>query len=409
MDALSETLRVVRLVGAIFVRGRFTAPWCYSSPHADTAAPALEPGAEKVVIFHLITEGECYVEIDGQKPVRLTAGDVVVFPQGDAHRMTSEPGLPPATRSARLEHVFRRRPRDIVYGGGGARTVFVCGYLACDARLARMLLADTAGSAGECARLNAGIWRKASVRYALEGARRGRAAGVLAKLARCSSSSAAAAREPERQSTERTGWLAGVAVASWAPRSPRCTSARHTHGRSTVGEGIRHLVPCSRTASSGWWHLAVSTSRSGGCCWRRLLSRQPLARIAEDVHPTVRRSFAFRREYGAPPARGAERNWLASRCLDASSCSPMRTIEMAALTAPGGRPCAGVFPCCATRVYEYENQPPASLEWLPNYSFRIAPIGRRNATVAQLGHPAPSVGSSAMCGPRCRAAAVRDR
>ena len=38
MDALSQTLSVVRLVGAIFLHGRFTAPWCYQSPHADTAA-----------------------------------------------------------------------------------------------------------------------------------------------------------------------------------------------------------------------------------------------------------------------------------------------------------------------------------------------------------------------------------
>ena len=28
MDALSETLRVVRLVGAIFIDARFSAPWC---------------------------------------------------------------------------------------------------------------------------------------------------------------------------------------------------------------------------------------------------------------------------------------------------------------------------------------------------------------------------------------------
>ena len=43
MDALSETLRVVRLTGAIFINGRFTAPWCYQSPGADTAARFLEP------------------------------------------------------------------------------------------------------------------------------------------------------------------------------------------------------------------------------------------------------------------------------------------------------------------------------------------------------------------------------
>src|SRR5690606_33312776 len=72
-------------------------PWCYQSPSADTAAPFLEPGAERVVIFHLITEGECFVELGDDPPLLLTAGDVVVFPQGDAHRMSSAPGLKPAT------------------------------------------------------------------------------------------------------------------------------------------------------------------------------------------------------------------------------------------------------------------------------------------------------------------------
>ncbi|KGF78022.1 AraC family transcriptional regulator, partial [Massilia sp. JS1662] len=91
MDALSEILRVVRLVGAIFIHGRFSAPWCYQSPPAEVAAPFLEPGAERVVIFHLITHGECFVEMAGQPAVRLVAGDAIVFPHGDAHRMTSEP------------------------------------------------------------------------------------------------------------------------------------------------------------------------------------------------------------------------------------------------------------------------------------------------------------------------------
>ena len=73
MDALSETLRVVHLVGAIFINARFTAPWCYQSPRADTVAPILEPGAERVVIFHMITEGECWVELDGEAPLQLSA------------------------------------------------------------------------------------------------------------------------------------------------------------------------------------------------------------------------------------------------------------------------------------------------------------------------------------------------
>lgn len=48
MDARSQTLRVVRLVGAIVLHGRFTAPGCHQSPHADAAAPLLEPTAGRV-------------------------------------------------------------------------------------------------------------------------------------------------------------------------------------------------------------------------------------------------------------------------------------------------------------------------------------------------------------------------
>src|SRR5262245_33927649 len=211
MDALSETLRVVRLVGAIFIQARFTAPWCYRSPTADSAAPFLEPGAERVVIFHLITEGECYVEMDGQPPTRLVAGDAVVFPQGDAHLMSSQPGLPPAA-GKRLDVVLTRRPRSIAFGGGGVTTRLICGYLACDARLARMLLGGLPSLLRVNVRgSNAGIWLEASLRYALAEARSPRpgGAGVLAKLAEVLFIEVLRMYMNE-QHEGRTGWLAGV-------------------------------------------------------------------------------------------------------------------------------------------------------------------------------------------------------
>lgn len=211
MDALSETLRVVRLIGAIFINARFTAPWCYQSPRADTVAPLLEPGADRVVIFHFVTEGECHVEMPGGEVTRLIAGDVVLFPQGDAHVMTSSPGLKPAAGSA-LDTVLARRPRQLSYGGGGATTRLVCGYLACDERLARMLLAGLPRLVRVNVRgSNAGAWLEASVRYALAEARSPRPGGqgVLAKLAEVLCIEVL--RLYMNQHGEgRTGWLAGV-------------------------------------------------------------------------------------------------------------------------------------------------------------------------------------------------------
>ena len=310
MDALSETLRVVRLIGAIFINGRFTAPWCYQSPHADSAAPFLEPDAERVVIFHLITEGDCYVELDGQTPVRLTAGDAVIFPQGHAHRMTSEPGLAAAS-GARLDVVLARRPRQLAYGGGGAVTRLVCGYLASDARLARMLLAGLPPLVKVNVRgSNAGAWLEASLRYALSEARSPRpgGAGVLAKLAEVLFIEVLRVYMNE-QGDGRTGWLAGVgdrivgAALSALHKNPAKPwtleelAQEAGTSRSVLAERFAHLVGSSPMQYLTQWRMLLAAN---------LLCRSnaPLARIAEEVGYQTDTAFsrAFRREYGVPPA-----------------------------------------------------------------------------------------------------------
>jgi AraC-like DNA-binding protein len=310
MDALSETLRVVHLVGAIFLHGRFTAPWCYQSPHADAAAPHLEPGAERVVIFHLITEGDCWVELDGQPATQLVAGDAVVFPLGDAHRMNSEPGLLPAS-GARLQEVLARRPRLLAYGGGGATTRLVCGYLACDARLARLLLAGLPPLVKVSLRgSDAGAWLEASLRYALAEARSPRpgGAGVLAKLAEVLFIEVLRLYT-NQQAEGRTGWLAGVGdrivgaalhvMHSQPARAWTLDALAREAGtsRSVLAERFQHLVGSAPMQYLTQWRMLLAGN---------LLSRStaPLAQIAEQVGYQTDTAFsrAFRREFGMPPA-----------------------------------------------------------------------------------------------------------
>jgi len=311
MDALSETLRVVRLVGAIFINAKFTAPWCYQSPRADTAAPILEPGAERVVIFHLITEGECWVELGDKPPMKLIAGDAVIFPQGDAHRMASAPGLSPAKGGAPLSEVLARRPRQLMYGGGGAATRLVCGYLACDHKLAQMLLAGLPPIVRVNVRgSNAGMWLEASVRYALAEARSPRpgGAGVLAKLSEVLFIEVLRLYMNE-QGSDRTGWLAGVgdrivgaALNALHARPAQAWTleelAREAGtSRSVLAERFQHLVGSSPMQYLTQWRMLLAAN---------LLSRSnaPLARIAEDVGYQTDTAFsrAFRREFGSPPA-----------------------------------------------------------------------------------------------------------
>ncbi|HTX51393.1 MAG TPA: AraC family transcriptional regulator [Caulobacteraceae bacterium] len=310
MDALSETLRVVRLTSAIFINARFSAPWCYASPPADAAAPLLEPGAEKVVIFHLITEGDCWVELDGEAPQRLVAGDIVVFPRGDGHRMSSQPGAP-AGEGRRLADVLARRPRQLAYGGGGAVTRIVCGYMACDARLARMLLAglppvvtvNVRGSA-------AGAWLESSVGYALAEARSPRpgGSGVLAKLAEVLFIEVLRLYMAEADA-ERTGWLAGVrdrvvgAALAALHRDPAhpwtLEELARTSGasRSVLAERFQQLVGASPMQHLTQWRMVLAANLLRG-------GAANLAQIAEDVGYQTDTAFirAFRREYGVPPA-----------------------------------------------------------------------------------------------------------
>jgi AraC-like DNA-binding protein len=312
MDALSETLRVVRLVGAIFIHGRFTAPWCYQSPHADTAAPLLEPSAERVVIFHMITEGECFVEIDGVAPTHLMAGDAIIFPMGHAHLMTSQPGLAPAS-GARLDEVLSRRPRLLAYGGGGATTRLICGYLACDARLAQMLLSGLPPLVRVNVRgSNAGVWLEASLRYALAEARSPRpgGAGVLAKLAEVLFIEVLRIYMNEQHDERNlTGWLAGVSdrIVGAALKSMHANPAHPwtleelarsaVTSRSVLAERFQFLVGSSPMQYLAQWRMLLATN---------LLCRSnaPLARIAEEVGYQTDTAFsrAFRREFGLPPA-----------------------------------------------------------------------------------------------------------
>src|SRR5262245_30374103 len=85
MDVLSEVLRVVKLEGAIFFNGEFSAPWSFFSRRSAEVAHLLSPKSGHVIIFHFLTEGRAYARLDDGRRVELTAGDIVIFPHGDGH------------------------------------------------------------------------------------------------------------------------------------------------------------------------------------------------------------------------------------------------------------------------------------------------------------------------------------
>jgi AraC-like DNA-binding protein len=135
-DTLSEVLRAVRLKGAIFFAVDASSPWVAETPPGRELGPHIMPGVEHVIEYHVVTSGTCWGGLVDETPVRLEAGDIIVFPQGDAHVMSSAPGMRGLPDYDAVERARTGRlPISIKMNGGGPeRTEVICGFLGCDAR-----------------------------------------------------------------------------------------------------------------------------------------------------------------------------------------------------------------------------------------------------------------------------------
>ena len=65
-----------------------------------TVVGKVMPGAQRVIEYHLIARGTCWGHAIGQEAVRLREGDLIVFPQGDAHVLSSARGSSAASSAA---------------------------------------------------------------------------------------------------------------------------------------------------------------------------------------------------------------------------------------------------------------------------------------------------------------------
>ncbi|TAK70351.1 MAG: AraC family transcriptional regulator [Actinomycetota bacterium] len=131
-DPLGVVLQGLRLEGAIFLRAEYTESWSYESATGAVTAQLLRPGTDRVVLFHVVARGTCWVAIgDGEKHW-AAAGDVIVLPYGDQHRM----GGVGEAESVPLATILVPPPWHqmpvIRHGAGGSRTDVVCGYLHSD-------------------------------------------------------------------------------------------------------------------------------------------------------------------------------------------------------------------------------------------------------------------------------------
>jgi AraC-like DNA-binding protein len=128
---LDQALALLRLEGAIFFRSELSEPFAFEST-PSALADLLHPGAERVILFHIVARGACWVMGDDGERHWARSGDVIVLPYGDHHVIG---GSTPAS-CVPITELMKPLPWHdlpaIRHGGGGERVDLVCGYLVSD-------------------------------------------------------------------------------------------------------------------------------------------------------------------------------------------------------------------------------------------------------------------------------------
>ena len=327
MDVLSDILRVIRLSGAVFFTAEFSSPWGIVSPPSQTLAPFVMPSAECFSIFHVITEGSCWVKVKGEPAIQMKAGDVLVVPQGDEHVMASDMAVEPTPMKKLIPQIPYVGMPPVVNGGGGEVSRFVCGYLHCDqkfsplfATLPRLLcvrtrtgdvVVESVGMAAETSMpFHQGIWLNTTLYYLTQEAH-AQKPGNQSILARLSETMFVEILRQYMQnlSQDQKGLLAGLND----PQVSRALALLHAEparawtvddlargalvSRSALADRFTDLIGESPMRYLAGWrmHLARQLLSEGGLCVGKVGLR-----VGYDSEYAFNR--AFKRHVGEPPA-----------------------------------------------------------------------------------------------------------
>jgi len=167
-SVLDSAVSGVRVHGAIFLRAEYSESWAYESMTTRDVTDLLAPGEERVVLFHVVADGACWIETEPGERLWAGPGDVIVLPYGDRHRMGGRTeAVPVPIRSILQPPPWPTMPV-LRHGDGGPTTNVVCGYLAShdplfDPRMRALppvfVVTPPAGPAGD--------WVRASIDFAL--------------------------------------------------------------------------------------------------------------------------------------------------------------------------------------------------------------------------------------------------
>jgi AraC family transcriptional activator of mtrCDE len=128
-DSLSEVLLRLSVNSTVFCFF-MSSPWGFKVPNRQVPA------------FHILTSGGGWLELEGRaEAIRISAGDLVILPHGQAHVVRNSPRTASLEWLDRILAIHPPVNGQLAYGGGGNdRTELLCGGFAVDPIAGRAVL-----------------------------------------------------------------------------------------------------------------------------------------------------------------------------------------------------------------------------------------------------------------------------
>lgn len=121
VDPLGEALHFLRMNGVFYTRSEFTAPWGLELPRF-----------ERCLMFHLMTSGHGFLELNSGATYSLHPGDFALVPHGVGHRLMSETGATCGQLFDLPREAVSPRYEILRHGGGLAPATMICGAVRFD-------------------------------------------------------------------------------------------------------------------------------------------------------------------------------------------------------------------------------------------------------------------------------------
>ena len=92
------------------------------------------------MMFHVVTAGQCWLEVEGANSCHLRPGDLALVPHGEGHRLVGAAGATAVKLFDVPRELVSDRYEILRHGGGGESTTVICGVVRFDHPAAHHLI-----------------------------------------------------------------------------------------------------------------------------------------------------------------------------------------------------------------------------------------------------------------------------